>query len=142
MAGKIIIDTEYPISISTDRPVSITSEGGTTTLRIEGTAAVPEGSGLARIPRPPNPAEALLPVTTSRMKGPRCGVIMKRSKQPCARIKDHKGVHMNAQQVKNKQDYNKGKARKRYHDDEEYREAVKAASRDSHARKTGGADTE
>lgn len=139
MTGKITIDTEYPISISTDRPVSITSEGGTTTLRIEGTAAVLEGSGLAMVPRPPKAAEALIPEAgPSRPKGPRCGVIMKRSKQPCARLKGHKGVHMNAQQIKNKQDYNKDKARERYASDPEYAEQVKAASRDSYARRAGG----
>lgn len=144
MTGKITIDTDYPISITTDRPVSIRTEGGTTTVQIGGAdpAEREERPGLAIVPREPDPAEALIPDPgPARPKGPRCGVIMKRSQKPCARLKDHNGVHMNAQQIKNKQKYNADAARQRYHDDPEFAEQVKAASRASYANRTGGAST-
>lgn len=120
----IHIQTDYPLSIETSRPVSMTTKGGVTILRIGGT---PEGhSGLVDH-QTPDPVEDLLPrVRPPRSDKPRCGKIMKRSGQPCARIKDHNGVCMNATQVARKQDYNKKRARERYATDPEYAKHVRA----------------
>lgn len=37
----------------------------------------------------------------------RCGALMERSGEPCARIDGHNGVHMNAEQIARKQAWNK-----------------------------------
>lgn len=68
---------------------------------------------------------------------PRCGKLMARSGNVCARIEGHNGVHMSAEQIERKQDYNRQRARDRYQNDPEYREAVKAGSRASHDRRKG-----
>lgn len=131
----IRIETEYPVSISTDQPVRIKTEGGITTMTIEGAAPdKPASSGLVHVQRE-DPTEGLLPPQPPNSDKPRCGQIMKRSKKPCARVEGHKGVHMNAQQIQTKRDYNKDRTRNLYANNPEYAEKVKAASRDSWERR-------
>lgn len=62
---------------------------------------------------------------------------MARSGKPCARRKGHNGVHMNAEQVARKKDYNKRRARERYNEDPEYAEHVRSQVRASFARRHG-----
>lgn len=131
----ISIETEHGLSISTDRPVSITSEGGMTTLHIGPEVEQPRRLAPAR-PRNPVVA-ALLPAAPTVDPETRCGAEMKRSGNVCARIAGHNGVHMSAEQLARKQEYNKTRARERYESDPEYRESVKAGSRASHARRKG-----
>lgn len=141
MPGEISIETDHAVSISTDRPVSITSEGGRTTLRIEATTA--PRTGLVQAPRASEPAEAMLPEPRPVAgQAPRCGAVMVRSGKVCARIEGHNGVHMSADQIERKQAYNKQRARERYAEDPEYAERVKAMSRASHARRSGGQPAE
>lgn len=122
------IETERgDMRITTDRPVSVATDHGETTVTIEGVFA-PSTVRFAS-PRPPKPAASMLPGTD------RCGATMARSGAQCARVKGHNGVHMSADQIARKQEYNKKRARDRYQNDPEYRESVKAGSRESHARR-------
>jgi hypothetical protein len=125
----ISIETDHPVSISTDRPVSITADGGVTTLSIG-----VKPTGLVRVPRPPSVTDDLLPKPDAQ---PRCGAVMARSGQPCARVEGHNGVHMNAGQLQRKKTYNKQRARERYASDPGYAEKVRAGSRASHKRRRG-----
>lgn len=128
----IRIETEHQLSILTDQAVSVKTEGGMTTVTIEGLSLVAPPTARQPEPRPAEPQQP------SRSTEPRCGVTMARSGQPCARRKGHNGVHMNAEQVARKQAYNKRRARERYAEDPDYAEHVKAQVRASQARKQGG----
>lgn len=133
------VETDYSFSFQTTQPVSMKTEGGVTTVTIEGTAGAPPGQdGLAEVRRPRHLVEDLLPVPRpSRSGKPRCGQTMARSGQPCARVAGHNGVHMTAEQIQRKQDYNKRRARERYAEDPDYANHVRAQVRKSYARKGG-----
>jgi hypothetical protein len=139
----IRIETDCPVIITTERSVSIQTVGGVSTVVINGAmTGTPHrehaGPDLIDLGAPDG-AEDLLPRTKPlRSDKPRCGEMMKRSGQPCARVAGHNGVHMNAVQVARKQSYNARRARERYAADPDYAEHVRAQVRASSRKKGEG----
>jgi hypothetical protein len=117
----INVTSDQPVSVTSDRPVSIEVRDGVVVVSIQDA------------PTDSDPTDA--GVTQPAERPDRCGALMERSGEPCARIEGHNGVHMSAEQVARKQAYNKERARERYQSDPEYAERVRAASRESHQRR-------
>ena len=118
---RINVTSDQPVSVTSDQPVSIEVRGGVVVVSIQDT---PSGS---------RPTDA--DVTRAAQRPDRCGALMQRSGEPCARIAGHNGVHMNAEQLARKQAFNRQRARERYQSDPEYAERVRAAARESHQRR-------
>jgi hypothetical protein len=117
----INVTSDQPVNITSDQPVSIEVRGGVVVVSIQDT---PIGSRTTDAD-----------VTQPAQRPDRCGALMERSGELCARIEGHNGVHMSAEQVARKQAYNKQRARERYQSDPEYAERVRTASRESHQRR-------
>jgi hypothetical protein len=115
------VTSDQPVSVTSDQPVSIEVRGGVVVVSIQD--------------RPTDSRTTDADVTQAAKRPDRCGALMQRSGQPCARIEGHNGVHMNAEQIARKQAYNKQRARERYQSDPDYAEHVRAASRESHQRR-------
>ena len=128
----ISVTSTQPVHVTSDQPVSIEIEGDTVTVSIED--VLPEPRGLASQPteRSNSPdGQVHQTETKKRVNLPdRCGVLMPRSNKKCARREGHNGVHMSAEQVQKKQDYNKDRARERYQNDPEYADKIKQAQKD------------
>lgn len=124
----IRLDTDYPVTIATNRPVRIDTVGDRVTVTIGPPRSRP--SKAATAPASPDAAETGTETASPRRaQGPRCGRIMLKSGLPCARVEGHNGVCMHAKQVERKQRYNKNHARERYQSDPDYAEKVRAAQR-------------
>jgi len=117
----INVTSDQPVSVTSDQPVSIEVRGGVVVVSIQ------DG--------PTDSRTTDADVTVAAQRPDRCGALMKRSGEPCARIEGHNGVHMSGEQVARKQAFNKQRARERYQSDPEYAERVRAASRESHQRR-------
>jgi len=117
----IYVTSDQPVRVTSDQPVSIEVNGGVVVVSI------------LDVPTDSHTSSADVAQVAERPD--RCGELMERSGEPCARIEGHNGVHMSGEQVARNQAYNKQRARERYQSDPEYAERVRAASRESHQRR-------